>query len=122
MRNQLTVILSYPRTLVEKERRMKDAEPVYSHLFLSQEPGGEGEKDEGCGTSLRVSYLILGPWWRRKEGWRIWIQFTLIFSYPSNLVEKEKRMEDTDPVYGHLLWRLWRNIRSYKTCIFIIGF
>ncbi len=58
MRNQFTVILSYPRTLVEKERRvedmdpvyghpvlprnlvekerrMKDAEPVYSHLFLS---------------------------------------------------------------------------------------
>jgi len=52
MRNQFTVILSYPRTLVEKERRMKDAEPVYSHLFLSQEPGGEGEKDEGWGTSL----------------------------------------------------------------------
>ena len=37
-----------------------------------------------------------------------------------NLSERAARSEDADPVYGHLLWQLWRNIRSRMMTMMMI--
>ena len=78
MGNQFIVIFSYPRNLVEKERRMKDAEPV----GILSYPRTLAEKE------------------RRVE------DMDLVYGHPvlpRNLVEKERRMKDADPVYKHLI-------------------
>ena len=47
----------------------------------------------------------------------------VIMFFFRNLSERAMRSEDADPVYGHLLWQLWRNIRLVwiRIIFFIAG-
>ena len=65
----------------------------------------------GCTLSL-LHWLRIGSllhWYIGKDNDKLPLVPRGISSISRNLIERERRIED--PVYGHLLWRLWRNIR-----------